>query len=627
MDKHIIDIECYWNYFCIGIKDFNTKEIQFYELSEEHNDLIQIYQYITTFKGFMIGFNSLHYDEVVLNHLVLNYNTFKHLPLNEFCKRLKQFSDKLINDDFNDKDIKQAKWYKKKYISIDLFAYWSKMLRISKKMSLKSLAVQLGYDTIQELPYKPDTILTVEDLPKLRHYNKVHDLGITEMLLIEMEPDINLRGSIVNEYGLDCWSWDAPKIASEALLDDYCKSTVKDKKEVRKQRFEKPILYLGELLKGFEPQFKLPIFQQLWLDVCNSKNSFSKELIVNHNNTSIKLSYGIGGLHSVNNNEQYSSNDEIQVVTADFTSLYPNLMLNYNCIRQPEVLNKYNQVREERVIAKKEKNKSKDSFLKLILNSTSGLLDNEHSWLYYPEGAMKLRLIGQLILTKIGEICILNNWKTISYNTDGIEALVPKSELNLFYELTQNEAQKFNLNLEYENYSKIIYSNVNNYLAVTESGSIKRKGMFKLPFNEYNKREVPLGDSCNEQVIAKALNAYYVNGIEPKEFITNPDKYDLHIYDYCKSNKISKDFIVYHDGKIQQQLNRYYFSKNEPYLFKQKHGVGTMQHVNVGEGVKLFNNYEKKEWCDYKINYQYYISSVQKIIDELNNNNQLKLFT
>ena len=418
MNKHIVDIECYWNYFCIGIKDFLTKEIQFYEISEEKNDLTQIYQYMTTFKGFLITFNGLHYDELMLNHLILNYNNFKHLSVIEICKRLKIFSDKLINDDsFNDNDVTKSKYYKKQYTSIDLFCYWSKMLRISKKMSLKSLAVQLGYPVIQELPYKPDTILKIEDLPKLRHYNRVHDLGITEMLLIEMEPEVNLRGSIVKEYNLDCWSWDAPKIASEALLSDYCIATGLNKNDVRKQRYEKPILYLGKLLKSFEPQFKLPIFQQLWLDICNSKNSFSQDLIVNYNNTSIKLSYGIGGLHSVNNNEQYYTDDINQVVTSDVASLYPNLMLNYGCIRQLEVLNKYRHVKTERLIAKKEKNKSKDSFLKLILNSTSGLLDNEHSWLYYPEGAMKLRLIGQLILTKCIEVCLINNWQVVSANT------------------------------------------------------------------------------------------------------------------------------------------------------------------------------------------------------------------
>jgi hypothetical protein len=83
---------------------------------------------------------------------------------------------------------------------------------------------------------------------------------------------------------------------------------------------------------------------------------------------------------------------------------------------------------------------------------------------------------------------------------------------------------------------------------------------------------------------------------------------------------------VYWNGEIQQQLNRYYFSKKGAYLFKQKHGQGTMQHVNAGQPVVLFNNYENKNWSEYNINYQYYISATQKIIDEINKYNQLTLF-
>ena len=78
--------------------------------------------------------------------------------------------------------------------------------------------------------------------------------------------------------------------------------------------------------------------------------------------------------------------------------------------------------------------------------------------------------------------------------------------------------------------------------------------------------------------------------------------------------------------KIQQQLNRYYFSKKGAYLFKQKNGQGTMNHVNVDNPVILFNNYEDKSWEEYNINYNYYISATQKIIDELQNLNQLTLF-
>ena len=433
-----------------------------------------------------------------------------------------------------------------------------------------------------------------------------------------MYEEIKLRANIVSEYKLNCWSWDAPKIASEALLQDYCRITGKKVKDVRNQRFEKPTLYLDRLLKGFNPEFKLPIFQKLWLDICNSQNSFSQELLVNQANTSIRLSYGIGGLHSVNENETYISCTDYQVVTSDVASLYPNLMINYHCLRYREVLERYIEVKTERLIAKKAKDKAKDTFLKLILNSTSGLIDNQHSWLYFPEGAMRLRLIGQLILTKCIEECILNNWQVVSANTDGLETIVPKNELDKYKELLDNTCKLFNLDLEHENYSKIVYKNVNNYIAVTEDGKYKQKGLF-----------VPkpiLGNSVDELVIAKALEAYYTKDIQPREFISNPDKYDLHIYDYCKSNKIGKDFTVYHNNEKQQQLNRYYFSKNAPYLFKRKHDIGTFQSVNVGEGVKIFNNYEKKTWLEYEINYNYYISATKKIIDEINNFNQLKLF-
>lgn len=626
MKKDLADIECYKNYFCLGLKDYVTKEITFYEISEEKNELEQIYHYITTFKGFLITFNGIYYDEPVLNHLVINYPKYKYLNAIDVCLDLKYFSDKIINDVFDDADVQKAKWYKKQYISIDLFAYWSKMLRISKKMSLKALGIQLGYPVVQELPFKPDTILKLEDLPKLRYYNYTHDLGILEMLTDAKEEDIKLRAKIVTDHGINCWSMDAPKIASEVLLKDYCRTTRKNPNEVRKERFTKGSMYLNEVLENFEPGFKLPIFQNLFAEILNSKDGFSKELLVNINNTSIRLTYGIGGLHSINENESYISDGDNQIVTSDVASLYPNLIINYLCIRFPEVLNKYLGVKTDRLVAKKNKDKAEDTFLKLILNSTSGLLDNQHSWLYYPEGAMKLRLIGQLILTKCIEVCLINNWQVVSANTDGIEVIVPKYQLKQYKDLLDITCRKFQLDLEHEYYKKIVYKNVNNYIAITKDNSVKRKGFFKLPFNEKGQREIPLGDSCNELVISKALDAYYTNGIEPKDFILNPDKSGLHIYDFCKSNKIAKDFTVWWNSEIQQQLNRYYFSKNAPRLFKQKDGVGTMQSVNVGEGVILFNEYKELPWEEYKINYQYYISSTQKIIDEINRFNQLTLF-
>lgn len=622
----LYDIECYKHYFQIGIRDFITKDTISLEVSELEDDREKIYNYFINYDKFLVSFNGIYYDNYIIFYFLSNYSTLKDLPREEFNLKIKQFSDKVINQDIYYEDIKKYKYYKKKWIDIDLFLYWSKMLRLSKKISLKSLGIQLGYPVVQELPFHPDSTIQKEDILVLREYNLKHDLGILDLLCTNMKEEIKLRESINKDYELDCWSWDAPKIASEALLFDYCNDTGYNPNSIRKTRFERNPIKIKDIFEGFDPNFRLDIFKNLYNRILNSVNNFSEDLIVNHSNTSIKLSYGVGGLHSVNQNESYSSDNLIKTETADFESLYPNLIINYNCIRFPQVLDKYKKIKTERVEAKKNKEKKKDTFLKLILNATSGLLDNEHSWLYYPEGALRLRLIGQIILTKCIEECIINNWQVISANTDGIEVLVPKEELDDYKLYLNVIAEEFNLKLEFENYKKIVYKNVNNYICSTESGKVKRKGFFKLDFDEKGNREIPLGDSVNELVIAKALNAYYIKDISPEEFIGNPDKYDLHIYDFCKSNKISKDYEVFYNGTKQQNLNRYYFSKLSPYLFKKKKTKNTLEHINVGLGVILFNNYEEKSWKDYNINYQYYISCVNNLIEEINNHNQLTLF-
>ena len=45
-----------------------------------------------------------------------------------------------------------------------------------------------------------------------------------------------------------------------------------------------------------------------------------------------------------------------------------------------------------------------------------------------------------------------------------------------------------------------------------------------------------------------------------------------------------------------------------------------------GWGVQLFNNFEEKDFEDYKIDHSYYLSEINSLISELQRNNQLKLF-
>lgn len=637
------DIECYPNYFEVGIKDYKSKDTITFEISEDIDERKSLFKYLTSYKGYTITFNGLHYDNIVLAYFVKEYSKLAKLSRLEFCKAMKEFSNLVINSTIGDENkqkeifekIKSYKWHKHGWTDIDLFAYWSKMLRISKKISLKSLGIQLGYKEVQELPYKHDKILSAEERESIKYYNVVNDLGVLDLLCNDMQGEIKLRQYISNTYDLPCWSMDAPKIASELLLDDYCKQLYNEekdgeyadfKKQIRGRRFELDELVIEDVLNGFDPKFELPVFQDFFKRVLKSSRSFGEEFPLNYGNTSIMMSYGIGGAHSIQKNECFKSTEDEIIVTSDYASLYPNIIINWLCIRYKEVLEKYIAVKADRIVAKKTKDKQKDKLLKLILNSLSGLLDNKHSWMYYPEGALRMRIIGQLIITKTMEIVMKNGWRVISVNTDGIECIIPKKDFDRYQEALKEAEQLFNIDLEHGVYDFINYANVNNYIGKM-GDSVKRKGFFKLDYNEKGDREIPLGDSVNELVISKALNLYFTKDIPIDESIRNPHKYGFHIYDYCKSNKISKDYVVYWNGKKQQQLNRYYFSKNAPYLLKKKKDKDNFDHVNVGEGVQIFNKFEEKSWEDYGINYAHYTKKAREILSSLTEKQrQLSLF-
>jgi hypothetical protein len=623
MQKVLYDVEVYFNVFLCSIVDYDTKEITIWEISERKNDFKEIKEFFSTYKGFLVSFNGIHYDNCIILWLLNNGGKGS---VSEFLLSLKRWSDKVINEDFwwNDRKLSKYK-YHNMWVDVDLFLYWSKMLRLSKKISLKSLGIQLGYPTVQELPYDPNKYLVMSEIDELIHYNSVHDLGILDLLLSNMESDVKLRSYVKREYGLNCMSFDAPKIASEILLQHYCKESwiegyddnqygdLKTKvQSVRKNRFT-----TGESLSLPPISFQLPEFQKLYTAMCNAKRDFSEEVIIIHKNTALKLSYGIGGIHAVNKNEIYKEDDNNLIVTSDVASMYPNLIINYKLIRYKEILNKYIQVKEDRIDAKATDNKTKDSFLKLILNSTSGLIDNEHSWLYYPEGAMKLRLMGQLVLTVVIDRLVTKGFQVISANTDGIECIIPKKDEQEYYKIVDEVGTMFNLIFEHEKYKQIIYQNVNSYICETYNikKPLKQKGLFV--------EKPELSSSTDFLIIPKALKAYFIDGIDVEQFVRN----HTDIYDFCCSKKVDKSYHVTWTSpegisSKQQRLNRFYASTKGGYILKNRHG--TFSHLLKSSGVQIYNNYTQEFPKD--VNYAYYIKEIQNIISDLYNQNQLSLF-
>ncbi len=92
----------------------------------------------------------------------------------DYLQKLKDWSDYIINNDFwwHDQELKKYK-YQNKWLDIDLFLYWSKLLRLSKKLSLKGLAIQLNYPVVQELPFDPSMSLNHALFDKLLQYQHI----------------------------------------------------------------------------------------------------------------------------------------------------------------------------------------------------------------------------------------------------------------------------------------------------------------------------------------------------------------------------------------------------------------------------------------------------------------------
>ena len=150
-------------------------------------------------------------------------------------------------------------------------------------------------------------VLNDDQIAELKNYNLEHDLGILKLLTEAFEGKgkvsignlgtIQLRNQVVKDYGINAWSMDGPKIASEVLLKDYCKITSQSEQIVRDLRFKRPDIYFGPLLKDLNIEFKLPELKQLYAEWCNSKNEFNKTFLTGTKKHPLQVTCGVGGIN------------------------------------------------------------------------------------------------------------------------------------------------------------------------------------------------------------------------------------------------------------------------------------------------------------------------------------------
>ena len=647
----VYDIEVFENFFCIVLEEIDSDDpIKFmiHHLRNEYDDMIRFLKQEGKKNSLFFGFNNLSYDSQIVEHMILNEEQFALLKPAEICRELWMLSNEIIHGSDNPGYRIPYPEYKQSLKQIDLFKlnHWDNK---AKSASLKWIQYTMDWYNIQESNISFNALIDTPDQIRETMSYCINDVKSTKAILIRSKDLIKLRMELTKTYKVNLLSASEPKISKELFayfLGKKLKMAPKDIKTIpTKQRH---IIRVSDIILPYV-NFKTPIFKsvldkfkEVTIIPDNTKGGFKHSII----NNGVKTDYGLGGIHGCRASGVYEADNDTIIMTSDVTSFYPNLAIRNKWspghLDAQAFSDQYEWFFEER---KKIPKKDPLNYVyKLILNSTYGLSNDRHSFLYDPELTMKITINGQLSLTMLYEMISVAIPESIPLmqNTDGLETMIPRNKVDLYMQVCAEWESITQLELEHDRYQKLVLADVNNYIAVYDwkyvdhdtwqkmkqsnpdfmytilpggfaYAATKCKGRF-----EYS--NLALHKNKSHLVVAKAVYHYFVHDMLPEQYI----KTNKNIYDYCggiRSNSgLQMQSVCHIDGKevIQKlhKITRYYVSNKGCKLQKINRDTGKIINVDAGSWVAtVFNTFEDKPFEEYDINFNYYLREITKQIE------------
>jgi DNA polymerase len=240
----------------------------------------------------------------------------------------------------------------------------------------------------------------------------------------------------------------------------------------------------------------------------------------------------------------------------DVASLYPSLMIKYNLhSRNMKDPGKYVEIYQQRLKYKAEKNPLQAP-LKLVLNSTYGVMKDKNNALFDPLQANRVCVYGQLLLLDLIERLEPYS-QIIQSNTDGVLVKMPEGKnedewYSLIDDIAHEWEERTGLKLEFDEYREIYQKDVNNYLVLDFWGHWKSKGAYVKSLSDLD-YDLP--------IINKALVNYMVYGMSTKRTVTECND----LKEFQLVSKISSKYthILHGDEIIKEKCIRIFASNNE----------------------------------------------------------------
>jgi hypothetical protein len=646
----VTDIETMAEFFLCSCYDPQTQQWYDFELNKNKNQLDGMIRFFEEMNDYyFVTYNGLRFDSQVLEHIIRNNDNWHELSALEICTIIAQ----VAQDTIHDSNYGVLPKYRESQLSfkvLDLFEinHYSNKNRM---VSLKRLEFEMDLPNIEEMPiHHTKTDMTDEEIQLTIDYcrNDIYatyefylvTIGQTDHPLYKGNNQIELRQDIYNEFGIPCLNYSDSKIGDEMIKKYYCQEKNMSYSDLPKKGYFRKQVRARDCIAHYV-DFQTPELQAFLKHV--KKQIFTltdefKESLEFYGNT---YTFAKGGLHTENKPKIFEADEDNIIVDWDVSSYYPAIIINNGKYPQhlgKEFLRGYKQMFDKRLelkpLAKKDKKiKGIVGALKLAVNSVYGKSSDMQSWIYDRQLTMFTTITGELSLLMLIEAYELAGIRVISANTDGVTILVKNASFDTMTAINKWWMDVTQYELERTDYAKIIFSTVNDYLAIKTDGEIKKKGDFLTDFELHKNKSA--------RIVPIALEHYFVNDVPVADTIHNC----TNIYDFCLRQKASKDFhyegIANGKKTVYNKLIRYYVSNKGEKLLKVKNpecqsNAADVSQVEAGDWVMHVCNHLPPDHPLDNINYAYYIERAERIISKIQlegkkrkvtiNPNQLSLF-
>ena len=646
----VMDYETLYDCFVAVFIHYKTEEKHIFVIGHFRNDfkpLLSFFKRNINNGEWHISFNGLQFDGQITEYIIRNHKKMLDLSGPKIANLIYQKAQDCI-DRGNRGDFQEwsERYLTIKQIDVYKLNHWDSN---AKHSSLKWIQFTTDWYNIQDMPIHHATrISKLEDLKTIVSYC-INDTNSTKFIAMEKCPKlISLRGKLTKEFGVRLYSASEPRISKEIFLHYLSEKTGIEKKVLKRMRTRRGNIMIRDILLPYlrfqtkEFQKMLIRFQHLVVHGKKTRGAFEYKL--KYRGVETKL--GMGGVHGARKGVFKAGNGMI-IMSSDVVSYYPNLVIRNGWapkhLPKEEFCEQYEWFfNERRKIPKKD---PRNYLYKIILNSTFGLSLEQNSFMYDPLLGMRITINGQLSLMMLYEMLAENvpGCIPLMQNTDGVEMMIPEQYKEKYLEICKQWEKTTKLELEHDQYEKLVIPDVNNYVGVFKLKQVSKEDYDEAyednPHNVYKQEgdkyfvsktktkgrfdfvDLALHKAKSFLVVRKAVFYYFVHGVEPEDYLET----NRNIFDYCAGVRATGDWTFIntymekgelHEDHLQKTL-RYYVSTNGTKIMKFNKTDGRKNNVESEGKQTVFNVYEEKEWEDYHIDEVFYLEKIRKEITGL----------